>query len=160
MEIIKNWPSERWRETSTHGNGFRVITGSIRIHTQGEGDVVDITRSIQERINEAGLKRGTVTIFVQGSTAALTTVEFEPGLVSDLKNVFERIAPSNADYQHNNRWQDGNGHSHVRASLLGPSLTIPFTDGYMTLGTWQQIVVIDFDNRPRHREIVVQMMGE
>jgi secondary thiamine-phosphate synthase enzyme len=115
---------------------------------------------VQERISEAGLKRGTVTVFVQGSTAALTTVEYEPGLISDLRGLFERLAPGDAQYQHDQRWHDGNGHSHLRASLLGPSLTIPFADGFMTLGTWQQIVVLDFDNRPRHREIVVQIMGE
>ncbi|MEI6043372.1 MAG: secondary thiamine-phosphate synthase enzyme YjbQ [Chloroflexota bacterium] len=160
MDIIQNWPSERWREGSTHMSGFRVVTRSIRIQTQGDGDVVDVTRPVQERIGEVGLKRGTVTVFVQGSTAALTTVEYEPGLISDLRGLFERIAPSNIPYQHDQRWHDGNGHSHLRASLLGPSLTIPFAEGFMTLGTWQQIVVLDFDNRPRYRELVVQMMGE
>lgn len=160
MDIIQNWRTDRWREPAVHVSGFRVITRNIRIQTQGDGDVLDVTRAVQECINEAGLKHGTVTVFVQGSTAALTTVEYEPGLISDLRDLFDRIAPSNLVYQHDQRWHDGNGHSHVRASLLGPSLTIPFADGFMTLGTWQQIVVVDFDTRPRHREIVVQMMGE
>jgi len=160
MDIIENWPRERWHETSVQVSGFRVLTRSIRIQTQGEGDVLDITRSVQEHISEAGLHCGTVTVFVQGSTAALTTVEFEPGLVSDLCDLFERLAPCNAKYQRNQRCDDGNGHSYVRASILGPSITVPFVQGLMTLGTWQQIVVLDFDNRPRQREIVVQIMGE
>jgi len=160
MDIIQNWRTDRWREPAVHVSGFRVITRNIRIQTRGDGDVLDITRAVQECISEASLKRGTVTVFVQGSTAALTTIEYEPGLISDLRELFERIAPGNLNYQHDQRWHDGNGHSHVRASLLGPSLTIPFADGFMTLGTWQQIVVVDFDNRPRHREVVVQLMGE
>jgi secondary thiamine-phosphate synthase enzyme len=162
MDIIENWQTERWRDSTVQvrNSGFRVATRNLRVHTQGDGDVLDVTRAIQERISDTGLKRGTVTIFVQGSTAALTTVEYEPGLISDLRNLFERIAPSNLNYQHDERWHDNNGHSHVRAALLGPSLTVPFNDGYMTLGTWQQIVLVDFDNRPRHRELVVQVMGE
>ncbi len=160
MDIIENWPRERWRENSATLSGFRATSRTIRIQTRGEGDVVDVTRSVQERITEVGLKIGTVTVFVQGSTAALTTIEYEPGLVSDLRELFERVAPSKAQYQHNQRWHDGNGYSHVRASLLGPSLTIPFTDGFMTLGTWQQIVVVDFDNQSRQRDLIVQMMGE
>ena len=141
-------------------NGFRVLTKNIRIQTHGEGDILDITKQAHERISETGLQNGTVTLFIQGSTAALTTMEFEPGLVQDMSELFEKLAPRNAHYKHEDRWQDGNGFSHIRAALLGPSLTIPFTEGFMTLGSWQQIIVIDFDNRPRQREIVLQIIGE
>ena len=137
-----------------------VKTNYIKLSTQGNSDVIDITPQVAKKLTESGLSEGTVTIFVAGSTAALTTVEYEPGLVRDIKELFEKIAPSNKEYHHNERWHDDNGHSHVRASLVGPSLTIPFVDKKLTLGTWQQVVLIDFDNRARQREIVLQFVGE
>ena len=111
-------------------------------------------------VGQSGLKSGTVTLFCPGSTSGLTTIEFEPGVVADLQQVFDEAVPPNRYYRHNERWGDGNGHSHVRAALLGASLCVPFVDGRLTLGTWQQIVYVDFDVRPRHRDIVVQIMGE
>ncbi|MBT9163720.1 MAG: hypothetical protein DDT24_00640 [Chloroflexi bacterium] len=132
----------------------------IRVQTRGHCDVVDITDQVCRAVKESGLRAGTVTIFVSGSTAGVTTVEYEPGLIADLQTAFERLAPQGLDYQHNNRWGDGNGHSHVRASLLGASMMVPFAEGRPMLGTWQQVVVIDFDNRPRTREIILQIMGE
>lgn len=159
---MNNWqPESNWRGSATWGGrGLHVASKAIRVQTNGDGDVIDITRQVQERIGETGLKNGIVTVFIQGSTAAITTIEYEPGLISDFKTLFDRIAPKGDNYKHQDRWQDGNGHSHMRASLLGPSLTIPFNEGYLTLGTWQQLVVVDFDNRPRQREIVVQVLGE
>lgn len=137
-----------------------VNTQHINLETQGHGDVHDITRQVAEAVRESGLRAGTVTVFTPSSTSALTTVEYESGCVSDLNRLFDEIVPPDRDYKHNLRWGDGNGHSHIRAALLGPSLTIPFVDGRLTLGTWQQIVFCDFDNRPRHRELVVQIAGE
>ena len=137
-----------------------VITGKIHISTGGDCEMVDITNHVAAEITKAKVKEGTVTIFVSGSTAGISTIEYEDGLVSDFKTMWQRIVPRNIQYQHDRRWGDGNGHSHVRASMLGPSLVVPFTNGRMMLGTWQQVVVVDFDNRPRSREIVVQIMGE
>jgi secondary thiamine-phosphate synthase enzyme len=137
-----------------------VISDRILVRTRGDGDVVDITGETGRAITNCGLKNGIATLFVMGSTAGLTTVEYEPGLVADLGDAFERVAPRDVPYAHNARWGDGNGHSHVRASMLGPSLTVPFEDGRPMLGTWQQIVLIDFDNRPRRRELAVQLIGE
>lgn len=137
-----------------------VITKRIELNTKGNCHIVDITGQVSEEVLRSGLKDGIVTIFVPGSTAGVTTVEYEPGLVSDLQRLFDRVAPADINYRHNLRWGDGNGHSHVRASLLGPSLTVPFAEKRLTLGTWQQIVFIDFDIRPRRRELVLQIMGE
>ncbi len=137
-----------------------VKTGSLSLHTHGNTDIFDITREVERLVTGSGFNAGTVTIFCPSSTSGLTTVEFEPGAVSDLKRMFEELVPSNRDYAHNATWDDGNGHSHMRASLLGASLTIPFVGKALTLGTWQQIVYIDFDIRPRQRELVVQMVGE
>ena len=137
-----------------------VVTKRIELHTKGNCHIVDITGQVSEEVLRSGLKDGIVTIFVPGSTAGVTTVEYEPGLVSDLQRLFDRVAPADINYRHNLRWGDGNGHSHVRASLLGPSLTVPFVGKRLTLGTWQQIVFIDFDIRPRRRELVLQIMGE
>lgn len=137
-----------------------VKTDKIGVRTRGNGDTVDVTGEVGRAVTGSGLKSGIVTVFVSGSTAGLTTVEYEPGLVSDLQEAFERIAPQGIPYAHNVRWGDGNGHSHVRASLLGPSLTVPFADGRLLVGMWQQIVLIDFDIRPRARELVVQILGE
>lgn len=137
-----------------------VINETIHIQTQGNCDMVDITPQIAKEISISGISNGIATIFISGSTAGITTIEYEGGLVSDFKAMWERNVPRNATYQHDIRWGDGNGFSHVRASLLGPSLVVPFTNKKMTLGTWQQIIVVDFDNRPRSREIVLQMLGE
>ena len=124
------------------------------------GEVLDITDEVQEALEKTSLKTGVVTVFVTGATAAVTTIEFEDGLVADLGDALQRIAPVEIDYAHNERWHDGNGHSHIRASLLGPSLTVPFCEGRLMLGTWQQIVFLELDNRPRQRKVVVQIMGE
>jgi secondary thiamine-phosphate synthase enzyme len=137
-----------------------VVTRRIGLKTQGNCHIVDITRQVAQEVAGSGLRDGTVTVFVPGSTGGVTTVEYESGLLSDLRDLFDRLAPSNIPYQHNLRWGDGNGHAHVRASLIGPSLTVPFVEQRLTLGTWQQIVFVDFDNRPRSRELVLQLMGE
>jgi secondary thiamine-phosphate synthase enzyme len=137
-----------------------VKTGNISLYTHGNTDICDITRELERLAVESSLVSGTLTVFCSSSTSGVTTVEFEPGAVSDLKRMFEELVPSSRDYAHNATWDDGNGHSHMRASLLGPSLTIPFVERTLTLGTWQQVVYVDFDIRPRRRELVVQMIGE
>ncbi|MGD2207182.1 MAG: secondary thiamine-phosphate synthase enzyme YjbQ [Anaerolineae bacterium] len=137
-----------------------VTTRRIKFHTQGNGHILNITDEVAREIRSTGLRDGIVTVFTPSSTSALTTIEFESGAVHDLQQLFDRIAPPDIDYRHNLRWGDGNGHSHVRHALLGSSLTIPFVDGQMTLGTWQQIVFVDFDNRDRSRSLVIQIMGE
>ena len=137
-----------------------VVTKRIGLKTKGDCHILDITRQVAQEVTDSGLTDGTVTVFVTGSTGGVTTVEYESGLLSDLRDLFDRVIPSNIHYQHNLRWGDGNGHAHVRASLLGPSLTVPFVEKRLTLGTWQQIVFIDFDNRPRSRQLVLQLMGE
>lgn len=137
-----------------------VKTGSISLSTRGDADVHDITDAIADVISKSGLNAGIVTAFCPSSTSALTTIEHENGALSDLRRLFEEIVPQNREYAHNARWHDGNGHSHIRAALLGPSLTIPFVNGELTLGTWQQVIYVDFDNRPRRRELVVQVIGE
>ena len=135
-------------------------TISISLSTQGNADIRDITDKIADAISQSGLTSGAAIIFCPSATSALTTIEYESGALSDLRRLFEEIVPADREYAHNERWHDGNGHSHVRAALLGPSLTIPFVDGQLTLGTWQQIIYIDFDNRPRQRRLVVQLIGE
>jgi secondary thiamine-phosphate synthase enzyme len=137
-----------------------VTTGSISLNTRGNDDIHEITGELQRLITKSGLSSGILTVFCPSSTSGLTTVEFEPGAVADLKRMFEELVPSNRDYAHNATWDDGNGHSHMRAALLGPSLTIPFVGKTLTLGTWQQVVYLDFDIRARHRELVVQIVGE
>ena len=137
-----------------------VKTLSLQLSTRGNADMLDITDAVQRSLVETGLGNGIVTIFCPSSTSGLTTIEYEPGALSDLKRLFDEIIPPEQHYAHNARWGDGNGHSHVRAALLKPSLTIPFVEGRLTLGTWQQIIYADFDNRPRRRELVVQVMGE
>ena len=137
-----------------------VISKSISVNTNGNADIHDITDQITKAVSKSGLMDGTVTIFCTSSTSALTTIEYESGAISDLKRLFDEIIPVNREYAHNERWHDGNGHSHVRAALLGPSLVIPFVDGKLTLGVWQQVIYVDFDNRPRLRELVVQLIGE
>ncbi len=138
---------------------MEVITEHISIATQGNSEVVDITEKVASCIANHHLKEGNVTIFVSGSTASVTTTEFEPGLRKDIPEALQRIAPQGSRYHHDDTWHDGNGHSHVRAALMGPSLTVPFSKGEMLLGTWQQIVLIDFDNRPRERKLVIQLIG-
>ena len=137
-----------------------VESRSIRINTKGNCDIIDITGRVASCVRDSGIKTGIAAIFVPGSTGALTTIEYEPGLVQDIREAFEIVAPRHGEYHHNIRWHDGNGFSHVRAALLGPSLTVPFNDRNLLLGTWQQIVFIDFDNRSRSRELVVQIIGE
>ena len=137
-----------------------VISKKLSLQTRGNGDTHDITDAVAQVVRESSLKAGAVTLFCPSSTSGLTTIEFEPGAVADLQHVFDEIVPAGLEYRHNERWSDGNGHSHVRASLLGASLVIPFVGGQLTLGTWQQIIYIDFDIRPRQREIVAQIMGE
>lgn len=138
-----------------------VETHEIRLKTRGDSQVVNLNDLVTSRVEEGRIRSGTVTVFVVGSTAGITTTEFEPGLVEhDLEANFEKIAPQDGYYKHEETWHDDNGHSHVRASLLGPSVTVPLVDGRLTLGTWQQIVLIDFDTRPRDRRVVVQVIGE
>lgn len=137
-----------------------IVTDSVAISTRGDADVLDLTAEVQAVVSRHRFRHGQALVFVSGSTAGLTTLEYEPGLLQDLPAAFERIAPRGIPYAHEAAWHDGNGHSHVRASLLGPSLTVPFREGRLLLGTWQQIVLIDFDNRPRRREVVVQLSGE
>ena len=137
-----------------------VASKTIGLNTKGHCDIVDITSEVAREVGVSGISNGLVIVFISGSTAGVTTIEFEPGLLADFEDMWDRVVPENIDYQHNRAWGDGNGHSHVRASLLSASLTIPLVDGKLTLGTWQQVVVIDFDNRPRSREVVVQIIGE
>jgi secondary thiamine-phosphate synthase enzyme len=137
-----------------------VITRKTQIKTKGENHMIDITRQTSKALEESKLKDGIVTVFVSGSTAAITTIEYEPGLTQDFPRMLSRIAPKDIEYEHDNAWHDGNGHSHVRASLIGPSLTIPFKDGNLMLGTWQQIVLLETDTRHRERNIILQIIGE
>ena len=136
-----------------------VHTHKFHVQTGGQGDAHDITGAVAGAVRAGGLRAGIVTVFVVGSTAAITTIEFEPGAVADLNGLFDRLAPRDGDYSHHLRWGDDNGSSHVRAALLGPSITVPLVDGALTLGTWQQIMLLEFDTRPREREVVVQAVG-
>jgi len=133
---------------------------SLSAHTTAGTDIIDITPLVREAVRDTRIRNGSVTLFIPGSTAALSTIEFESGVINDLKKAIERIAPRDIYYEHNERWGDENGYAHVRAALLGPSLHIPIVEGAMTLGTWQQIVLLDFDNRPRKRRIIFQALGE
>ena len=137
-----------------------VVSKSIAIQTKGEGDILDLTRTVASILTETKLSSGIVTIFVPGATGALTTIEYEPGLLKDFPDMLERIAPRGLSYEHERRWHDGNGHSHVRASLIGPSITIPFVDGKLSLGTWQQIVFLELDVHRRSRNLMLQIIGE
>lgn len=137
-----------------------VETREITFITKGNCDVVDVTSQISEEIKQSGVNNGIVTIFVPGSTGGLSTIEYESGLVSDIKEAMERIAPQGIEYKHNLKWKDGNGHSHIRASIVGPSITIPFTKKKMLLGTWQQVIFLDFDNCSRNRRLILQIIGE
>lgn len=137
-----------------------ITTGSIKLSTQGHADILDITGEVAQVVTDSGLRDGIITVFTPSSTSALTTIEYESGAISDLRRLFDEIIDPERHYAHNARWGDGNGHSHVRAALQGSSFTVPFVNGRLRLGTWQQIVFIDFDNRPRNRELVVQVIGE
>jgi secondary thiamine-phosphate synthase enzyme len=137
-----------------------VITKTIQVNSEGEGDLINITDQITRIVEQSKILDGIITVFVSGSTAAVTTIEYEPGLKHDFPQMLSRVAPSNIEYEHDNTWHDGNGHSHVRASLVGPSLTIPFTNSSLLLGTWQQIVLMEMDTRARRRSIIAQIMGE
>jgi len=137
-----------------------VITKSFSIKTKGDTDILDITRQVEKALKETQLKNGILTVFVPGSTAGITTTEYEPGLLQDLPATFEKLIPKRDEYKHNLTWGDGNGYAHVRAALLKSFFTVPFVKGEMILGTWQQIILVDFDNRRRQREIVVQIIGE
>ena len=139
---------------------LNVKSEAIRVSTKGNTDVIDVTKDLEAIVKRSGVESGIVTLFVVGSTAGLTTIEFEPGLVKDMKTTFDAIAPQSRPYEHHLTWGDDNGHSHVRAALLGPSVTIPFNAKKLSLGTWQQVVLIDFDTRPREREIVCQILGK
>ena len=137
-----------------------IVTDSIKLKTRGHADMLDITGEVDAKVRDSGVTSGIVTIFCPGSTSAVTTIEYESGALADLKRVFDEIVPPDREYAHNLRWGDGNGHSHVRAALLGPSLSVPFVDGELQLGTWQQITYCDFDNRSRSRRLIVQIVGE
>ena len=137
-----------------------IISRSIQIKSKGENDIIDITNQTASEVKESRLQDGIVTVFVPGSTAAVTTIEYEPGLKKDFPRMLSRIAPREVQYEHDKTWHDGNGHSHVRASLIGPSLTIPFKDGNLMIGTWQQIVLLEMDTRHRERNVVLQIIGE
>lgn len=137
-----------------------IVTDAVTVSTRGDSDIHDLTHRVQDLVSKHGFQQGHALVFVSGSTAGVTTIEYEPGLLEDLPAAFERIAPRGIPYKHEEAWHDGNGHSHVRASLLGPSLTVPFEEGRLLLGTWQQIILVDFDNRPRRREVVVQLSGD
>jgi len=139
---------------------MKFITKTIELDTSGNGDMINITGEVAAGLKASDMKRGNATVFVVGSTAAITTFEFEPGLIRDMREFYEKLAPCGGRYHHDDTWGDANGFSHVRAALQGPSLTVPFDGGKLLLGAWQQLVLAEFDNRPRKRRIVVQMMGE
>ena len=137
-----------------------IVTKKISLQSKGQCDIVDITSQVEQQLAEANIDSGIVTLFISGSTAGISTIEYESGLLADFQRMWERNIPQNIPYDHDRRWGDGNGYSHVRASLLGASLVVPFNDSKLTLGTWQQIVLVDFDNRSRSRQIILQIMGE
>jgi len=137
-----------------------LVTDAVSVSSRGDAHMIDLTAQVQEVVHRHGFREGQALVFVSGSTAALTTVEFEPGLQEDLPAALERVAPRGIRYAHEETWHDDNGHAHVRASLVGPSLAVPFKEGRLLLGTWQQIVLLDFDTRPRRRDVVVQLSGE
>lgn len=136
------------------------ISEKISFRTKSEGDIVDITSRVQKAVSKSNLRDGIACIFVPGATGAITTIEYEPGLLSDLPDALDRLFPRDITYQHQLRWHDGNGHSHVRASFIGPSITVPFSDNQLILGTWQQIVFLELDNSARQRDVLVQMVGD
>ena len=137
-----------------------IVTLRREVGTKGQGDAHDITDAVAHAVSASGVRSGVATVFVVGSTAGITTIEFEPGAIADVNAVFEELAPRRSQYRHHLRWGDDNGSSHVRAALLGPSLAVPVVDGALTLGTWQQIMLLEFDTRPRRREYVIQIIGD
>jgi len=137
-----------------------IRTERISVGSEGHGDIIDVTGRVQEIVGKSESKNGAAVVFVNGSTASVSTIEHEPNLVKDVKKALEKIAPYGQDYEHHKTWGDDNGSAHVRATLMGPGITVPFEDGKLLLGTWQQIVVLDFDTRPRTREVVVQVIGD
>jgi len=137
-----------------------IHTDEISFKSRGDGDIIDITDTVRERVKQSGIVSGMVTVFTPSATSGLTTIEYEPGLLADFPEFMERIIPSSVDYKHDQTWHDGNGFSHLRAALIGPDVTVPFSSGKLHLGTWQQIVFVDFDNRRRDRRVVVQIIGE
>ena len=139
---------------------MKVLSESIQLHSEGEGDIIDMTQQLLNIVKMSKIKNGIVTVFVSGSTAAVTTIEYEPGLAHDFPEMLSRIVPKDIEYEHDNTWHDGNGHSHVRASLIGPSITIPIINGVLTLGTWQQVVLLEMDTRSRNRTLTLQLIGE
>ncbi|MFZ0697218.1 MAG: secondary thiamine-phosphate synthase enzyme YjbQ [Nitrososphaeraceae archaeon] len=139
---------------------MKVITKIVQLRSSKENDIIDLTEQTSEALKESKLENGLVTVFVSGSTAAITTIEYEPGLRHDFPKMLSRIVPKDVQYHHDDTWHDGNGHSHVRASLIGPSLSIPFSNGQLNLGTWQQIVMLEMDTRQRERLITLQILGE
>ncbi len=137
-----------------------IYKDAFTLNTEGDTDIIDITQDIEEIVHTSGVKEGILCLFVPGSTASVTTIEAESGVINDLKSAIERMAPLDISYEHDKRWGDGNGHAHVRAAILGPSLSVPVSNGKLLHGTWQQLVLIDFDNRPRERNVHVQIIGK
>jgi secondary thiamine-phosphate synthase enzyme len=148
-----------YHNEENRGQGMKIITEKITHDTKGSGDIINITSELTGLLQKSTLMDGNMTVFVSGSTAGITTLEYEPGLIKDIKEFYEKIAPSGAIYHHDNTWGDANGFSHIRAAFTGPSLTIPFQGGRLLLGTWQQVALTEFDNRPRNRQVTVQLMG-
>jgi secondary thiamine-phosphate synthase enzyme len=139
---------------------MKIVSDRIKLSTKGAGDLLDITHSVAQKVEQSKLQTGNVTVFVVGSTAGITTFEYEPGLIRDMREFYDSMAPADRQYHHDETWGDANGFSHIRAMFTGPSLTVPFEQGRLLLGTWQQIVLAEFDNRPRQREVVVHIIGE
>jgi secondary thiamine-phosphate synthase enzyme len=139
---------------------MQILTKYIQVTTKGRTDIIDLTPQLKKLLGETGLQEGQVTVFAPGATASISTVEYEPGLLQDIPELYEKLIPSNISYNHDKTWHDGNGHSHLRATLTGPSMTVPFEKGAYTLGTWQQVILLDFDNRTRDRRIVAQFIGQ
>ena len=139
---------------------MKITNDRIKLSTKGAGDLLDITRAVAEKVEQSKLQTGNVTVFVVGSTAGITTFEYEPGLIRDMREFYDNLAPADRPYHHDKTWGDANGFSHVRATFTGPSLTIPFEQGRLLLGTWQQVVLAEFDNRPRERIVVIQILGD
>ena len=137
-----------------------VKTNEIQLETGGAGDIFDITSDLEDAVRQSGLNSGTITAFVPGSTAGITTMEYEPGLLKDIPELMEKLVPSDRSYKHDDTWHDGNGFSHLRSALVGPDITVPFAGGKLLLGTWQQVVFLEFDNRPRRRRLILQVIGE
>jgi secondary thiamine-phosphate synthase enzyme len=152
--------TERESTSSLVKEKVTTYSTEIQLETKGEPDVVDVTQQVEARVKSSGVRQGLVTVFCPASTAAITTMEYEPGLVKDLPVALERLAPRKATYQHQLRWQDDNGHSHVRAALMGPSITLPIVDGSLPLGQWQQIIFVELDVRARQRRLIIQVVGD